>query len=292
MKLVQKILSHGLLIAFFVAAFFIYMNRVELFPQWFAKSPVPASADRSQTKTERPATATTPVSRPDTVVSEPGAVVLKQDVATAKPAVVTAEPADETPPVLTPGDNTPQASTEDVQPGDVQQDSAKNNAEPVFRPLTEKDPVEVAAAGSGNEAEPQPAEVVSAPLEEAGETVEQAVTTGQAAAGPDTAEASDFQARLEQARAYFWQRDIRAALQAYRGLAESYPERAEVWGELGNLYFNIRRTSEAMDSYAQAVKLLTEQGDAERARALLDVMYRLDARRASQFEMRLRQTGG
>ena len=279
MKLVQKILSHGLLIAFFVAAFFIYMNRVELFPQWFAKSPAPASADRSQTKTERPATATTQVSRPDTVVSEPGAVVLEQDVVTAKPA-------DEAPPVSIPGDNTVQAGTEDVQPGDIQQDSVKNDSEPVFRPLTEKDPVEVAEPGSGDEAKPQPAEVVSAPPEEVGGTGEQAV------AGPDTAEASDFQARLEQARAYFWQRDIRAALQAYQSLAESYPERAEVWGELGNLYFNIRRSSEAMDSYAQAVELLTEQGDAERARALLDVMYRLDARRASQFEMRLRQTGG
>jgi hypothetical protein len=292
MKLVQKILSHGLLIAFFVAAFFIYMNRMDLFPQWFAKSSVPASADRSQTKTERPATATTQVSRPDAVVSEPGAVVLKQDVVTAKPDVVTekpdvatAKPADETP-VSAPGDNTVQASTEDVQPRDIQQDSAKNDSEPVFRPLTEKDPVEVAEPGSGDEAKPQPAEVVSAPPEEVGGTGEQAV------AGPDTAEASDFQARLEQARAYFWQRDIRAALQAYQSLAESYPERAEVWGELGNLYFNIRRSSEAMDSYAQAVELLTEQGDAERARALLDVMYRLDARRASQFEMRLRQTGG
>lgn len=279
MKLVQKILSHGLLIAFFVAAFFIYMNRMELFPQWFAKSSPPASADRSQTKTERPATATTPVSRPDTVVSEPDAVVLKQDAVTAKPA-------DEAAPVSIPGDDTVQAGTEDVQPDDIQRDSAKSDSEPVFRPLTEKDPVKVTEPGSGNEAEPPPAEVVSAPPDEVGKKGEQAVTD------PDTAEASDFQARLEQARAYFWQRDIRAALQAYQGLAESYPARAEVWGELGNLYFNVRRTSEAMDSYAQAVELLTEQGDAERARALLDVMYRLDARRASQFEMRLRQTGG
>jgi tetratricopeptide (TPR) repeat protein len=278
MKLVQKILSHGMLIAFFVAAFFVYMNRMELFPQWFAKSSAPASEDHSQTKTERPATATTQVSRPDAVVSEPGAVVLKQDVVTAKPA-------DETP-VSIPGDNTVQAGTEDVQPADIQQDSALNDSEPVFRPLTEKAPVEVTGPGSGNEAEPQPAKVVSAPLEEAGETGEQTV------AGLDTAEASDFQARLEQARAYFWERDISAALQAYQSLADSYPERAEVWGELGNLYFNIRRTSDAMGSYAKAAELLTQQGDAERARALLDVMYRLDARRASQFEMRLRQVGG
>ena len=37
MKLIQKILSHGLLIAFVVGAFFAYTNRAELFPQWFGK---------------------------------------------------------------------------------------------------------------------------------------------------------------------------------------------------------------------------------------------------------------
>ena len=37
MKIVQKIFSHGLLIAFFVAVFFVYLYRGELFPQWFDK---------------------------------------------------------------------------------------------------------------------------------------------------------------------------------------------------------------------------------------------------------------
>ena len=37
MKIIQKILSHGLLIAFFVAVFFIYLYRGDLFPQWFDK---------------------------------------------------------------------------------------------------------------------------------------------------------------------------------------------------------------------------------------------------------------
>ena len=49
MKLVQKVLSHGLLIAFFVAVFFVYMNRAELFPQWFSKA-APVSAAQSQVK--------------------------------------------------------------------------------------------------------------------------------------------------------------------------------------------------------------------------------------------------
>ncbi len=38
MKVVQKILSHGLLITFFVAIFFLYLYRGALFPQWFGAS--------------------------------------------------------------------------------------------------------------------------------------------------------------------------------------------------------------------------------------------------------------
>ena len=38
MKLVQKILSHGLFIAVIVVAFLIYTKRADLFPQWFGAS--------------------------------------------------------------------------------------------------------------------------------------------------------------------------------------------------------------------------------------------------------------
>jgi len=279
MKLVQKVLSHGLLIAFFVAVFFIYMNRAELFPQWFSRS-APVTAEHSQVKAENPATVAGQVSPPDTVVSEPVAVSEM--------------------PAAAPGDNQAQVSAEPVQPAVEPQVHASGGSEPVFRPLPETQPVEVAESVSVNEAGSQQADVVSAPLQEAvaaseEETVastEQLVTEQGAVAGQDSAAADDFQERLEQARAYFWQRDMRAALQTYQSLTESYPERAEVWGELGNLYFNIRKASDAMNAYAHAAELLTEQGDTEGARELLNVMYRLDARRASQFETRLRQTGG
>ena len=55
MKIVQKIFSHGLLIAFFVAVFFIYLYRGELFPQWFDKqaqtevTPSPSPSAAAQT---------------------------------------------------------------------------------------------------------------------------------------------------------------------------------------------------------------------------------------------------
>jgi len=292
MKLVQKVLSHGLLIAFFVAVFFTYMNRVKLFPQWFAK-PAPATTEHSGVMAESPATAASQVPRPD----EGGNT---EDIAPAKPDAVVAESVSETP-AAAPGDNQAQVSAEIAQPAVEPQGHASDASEPVFRPMPETEPVEAAESVSENEAGSQQADVVSAPMEEAvaateEETVastEQVVTEQGAAAGrQDSAAADDFQGRLEQARAYFWQRDMRTALQTYQSLAESYPERAEVWGELGNLYFIIRRASDAMNAYAHAAELLIEQGDAEGARELLNVMYRLDAKRASQIEMRLRQTGG
>ncbi len=281
MKLVQKILSHGLLIAFIVAAFFIYTNRMELFPQWFARS-APATAGHSQVKTKSPAIAAKQESRPDVGGDAQVPVSVKPDTAVSEPIGETPATASE--------DRQVQASAAAVQPepAGVQEHPANDEPEPVFRPLTETEPVEVADAVSGDEAGSQEAEVISAlPEQEVAATTEQAAATGQ-----DAAAASDFQQRLELARAYFWQRDIRAALQTYQSLAESYPERAEVWGELGNLYFNIGKVPAAMNSYAHAVELLVEQGDAVRARELLNVMYRLDARGASQFEMHLRQTGG
>lgn len=320
MKLVQKVLSHGLLIAFFVAVFFIYMNRMELFPQWFAK-PAPATTEHSRVEVESPATVATQVPRPD----EGGSM---QDIVPARPDTVVSESVDETP-AAAPGDNQAQAGAEAVQPDtepqipatsegsepvfrpvqegaevvqpatEPQIPATSGGSEPVFRPVQEKEAVEVAEPASGNEAGLQQADAVSAPMEEAVAATEEEtvasteqVATGQAAADQDTAAASDFQERLELARAHFWQQDMRAALQEYQSLAESYPKRAEVWGELGNLYFNNRKISDAMNAYAHAAELLLEQGDAEGARELLNVMYRLDARSASQFEMRLRQAGG
>jgi hypothetical protein len=80
MKLVQKILSHGLLIAFIVAAFFLVTNRAELFPQWFAKSQASAgkavSERQPDTAAEQPAART--VTRPlpeKTLIKREGAAV-------------------------------------------------------------------------------------------------------------------------------------------------------------------------------------------------------------------------
>jgi tetratricopeptide (TPR) repeat protein len=104
----------------------------------------------------------------------------------------------------------------------------------------------------------------------------------------EPADPADFQSKLEQARALYWRQDIRGAVQAYQGLTESYPDQAEAWGELGNLYFSMQQSTEAAGAYAQAIELLIAKGDSTSARNLLEAMRRLDPGKASELEMQLR----
>ena len=117
------------------------------------------------------------------------------------------------------------------------------------------------------------------------------VTLGTAGPAAVPAGEADFQSQLEQARQHYWRRDMRAAEQAYRRLTDSHPQRAEVWGELGNFYYSQKEMVQATDVYCRAIELLIEQGDAERTRQLLGAMYQLDAEKAKELEAQLRQGG-
>ena len=68
MRLLQKILSHGLLIGFFVAVFFLYLYRVDLFPQWFGGK-AQTVATPSETRTAKPSTGQ--AAAPPSVATQP-----------------------------------------------------------------------------------------------------------------------------------------------------------------------------------------------------------------------------
>ena len=111
--------------------------------------------------------------------------------------------------------------------------------------------------------------------------------------GPQTnPEDARLQQQLERAREFYWQRDLRGAASAYQSLGEAYPENAEVWGEIGNFYFSLRRGEQAGAAYSHAIELLMQNNDPVRARQLLGVLFRLDARKARELETRLQQAGG
>lgn len=297
MKILQKILSHGLLIASFVAAFFIYLYRVELFPQWFDK--------QAQSKATETAEVAEPASgpQPGTPVStgeEPPSVAAGSGAAEDARAApeVSAEPVAGREPPTAPEPLSAAAPVRDVEPA---------HSEPMTEaPATTEYPAEpvipradVAAAAQYRPLAPEelkkerydpvapvPASVVSAPhyrpLEAKTVATVPAKVSGE----------SDFQSQLEGARQHYWRRDVGAAEKAYRQLTESYPQRAEVWGELGNLYYAQNKLMEATDAYYRAIELLIEQGDAGQARQMLGAMYQLNSDKANDLERRLRQVGG
>lgn len=336
MKLLQKILSHGLLIAFLVALFFLYQERTELFPQWFGQSAQHASAPvKAVTKAPAPA----PIEpEPAPVAAEPAPVAVVDDVlaaaatpsqeqpaietidepvavtpaATDRPAPVFRPLDDEEPAESTPAADSDTAAADDnvaasvaVTPPVAEQPeaapetaAAEQQSAAVAETLAEAAPIQelapVIAPVAPPVAEATPAEEPVAAPQADGEqaAVESAEPVAQA---PDTAPAAAdpvFQSRLEQARSLFWQRNTRAALQAYRALTADYPDSAQAWGELGNLYFNLRQAPAAAGAYARAIDLLIAQGEFMQAHQLLGVMYRLNTRQARQLETRLRQAGG
>ncbi|HHH43756.1 MAG TPA: hypothetical protein ENK49_06430 [Gammaproteobacteria bacterium] len=310
MKLVQKILSHGLLITFIVLAFFFYMNRVELFPQWFSK-PAPTAVSRAPAVVDKPAAAVPdPEADRDAPLAPPVEVEsVEVDQGIVAPEQVAPVSAGQSP-VVEPDTSAETAIAEPA--GNPEQGGAVTAAAPVAvspapdaavadsRPSAETESPDAAVAAEAEAMQPvvaNTAEEITASVDvqtqTAAETAPAVAEPPQPAGEPETADSDTvFQQQLELARAYFWKRDIQAALQAYRILSENWPEHAEVWGEMGNLYFSIRRKPEAVNAYAHAIELLTAQGDRAQARALLDVVYRLDARRAGQLEMSLRQAGG
>jgi hypothetical protein len=380
MKLMQKILSHGLLIGFFVASFFTYLYRAELFPQWFGDTTRTAALpDRSQpvAPTAAPKLSTGGADTAAVAESQSAAVDLPsgtdpgeeaptphsgvmQDTASDLPPLVSALDVDQAPPQVlkaapdaAPSGSEPEAGSESVtdsawgsdlpppgparyrpldqEPDTVPTVAVENTVQDAVAPPTEQENVAAATAPvqaepltgiaadrpavqtaseppSAQIAEPTMATVppvaMAAPEQTPVQVVQPATATEPpvSVATPDVApvqvappnkvpanNVQEFQQQLAVARNYFWRRDLRGALQAYQNLARAWPAQADVWGELGNLYLRIGNRPAAAEAYYRAMTILLDQGESERAHDLLEVLYGLDATRASEIEKRFRQ---
>jgi hypothetical protein len=292
MKILQKILSHGLLIAFFIAVFFVYLYRGDLFPQWFdeqAQTGVAPSESAAGQSSASGAQEAQPVhaeaagtgGESQAVVHEPTQLIAE----TVDPPTVT-ESASAAVPVAVPlaaqsetGTDVPAAG---IRPAEPAAPTADATTAAQYRPVGSKE----AARQSYKPVAEVPDSVTTTP--------EFRPLKAKKPPPPAKAEVpadADFQSQLDQARQHYWRRDMPAAEQAYRRLTESHPERAELWGELGNLFFSQNERVQATDAYYRAIELLIEQGDAEQARQLLGAMYQLDAEKANELETRLRLAG-
>jgi tetratricopeptide (TPR) repeat protein len=296
MKLVQRVLSHGLLIAIIVAAFFAYTKREELFPQLLVKTEkqVQQTADQEPSNTVQPYQ-----SVPDEQDDDDDARQVTDPLsATGAPAPVDTSDS--------PGDAQQTLSdTGDSAPGQVPGRIADTPDDIVDDEIDDKSPESPGVAESisqGGLQETEVSEVSDTPVQttESTATSEAALAAVQSG-GNDQVTVStqqslsqsdvDLERQLEVARQHYWQRDLRSAAEAYRTLSETYPKNPDVWGEMGNLYFNLRQREPASAAYSRCIELLIEQGEEVRARQMLNVLYQLGAPGARELEARMQQAG-
>jgi hypothetical protein len=300
MKMLQKILSHGLLIAVIVAAFFLYTNRAELLPNWFGK----AGSETAQTDgVNQSATvqATDPVAATQETKST-GTADLNAETTTSVP--VTPETALATP---VPGAVGTYRPLEPAEQGVAASDtrSAQVPETPVYRPQEDEavDTNAVAAGETGMGVGETPDESTRPEEQVAGsEVVDQQPAPVEQPAAPETtavvapgtasnkSEGKTVQQQLEEARQLYWQKDVTGATEVYEALGRDYPGDADIWGEIGNFYYSVQQSESAGTAYYRTVSLLIDKGDTQKARQLLGVLYELDANRGRELDARLQQS--
>lgn len=294
MKIVQRLLSHSLLIIVVVAASSAYVYRAELFPERFGTSASATGGNGMEEMVD--AMRAKAESLKEQVVSAVGSSEPQVD---ATPATEPAAAAPELPPVVagadvSSGDEVPAASNDVV------------NSDVAGRDVVTDDVVTSDAAKVAVAETPQfrPSAPDSAPEQDAPPTTLARVETPQPQPAADTTAAPQSSADnatgsgdtaskateqlLRAAREAFWQRDFVTAEGHYKSLLEQQQDNPDVFGELGNLYFQLGRWPLAAEAYLQAGRRLVEQGEPLRAQHLLRVLRGLDMRKAAQLEMTMR----
>ena len=101
--------------------------------------------------------------------------------------------------------------------------------------------------------------------------------------------ANDIQPRLEAARNAYWSRDLKGAEALYKSLIADAPTNADIKGELGNLYYGMRRMNEAADMYHKAGLQLIADGNKRQIMPLIGVLQSIAPDKANDLRSRLSQ---
>ena len=318
MRLIQKILSHGLLIVLIVVAVLVYIRRDELPLPWIGTK---GKAVQHQTARDHKPDKLSP--KPDAGKPEhhnqkaPVATVArmkgreeKKDKSVEKfdiPPAPVVEPAVAPPPKQAidkvpsmPVGKKPVKHTEHsvatvpapdmILPEKVVQAKPATAPDheveyrPKREPVSPAIPIPRPAVSTPARAEAREQHMATAPVQMTQSVPRKPVVkTGSTAAG------STEKKLLQKARQLFWQRNIQAAEAVYRELGDSYPEKPDVWGEIGDFYFSLRLRKPAAYAYSRCIELLIRQGKRERAQQILGILYRLDAPRARELELQLQR---
>ena len=114
-----------------------------------------------------------------------------------------------------------------------------------------------------------------------GETAEATpAAPAQAAAEP----APDVDSRINAARRAFWDGDVDQAERLYAALAGQFPDRADIAGELGNIYYTAGRYPEAAQYYYVVAQHLLADGNKAQAQAMIAVLVSIAPDMAKDLE--------
>lgn len=286
MKLLQRMLSHGLLIAIVVVAGLAYWYRAELFPDQFgpvqprtvAGKPVVESGHGHEDDAATAAPAATPETQDTT-----------RDDAAAGSGMAASAPDADLPPMRKEVPESPagtaEAAPEPVTPvsgagmGNEPGTAPEPVAEPQFRPLESEREAEEAAM-------PETVARIEVPEPPQAETGPADTTASQ----PVATDGKGYERRMDAAREAFWRKDFSTAEQAYRDLVQLAPDNPDAYGELGNLYYQQGQWQQAADAYYEAAQRLLNRGERYPAQHLLRVLWNLDSDKARALESMLNDT--
>lgn len=94
------------------------------------------------------------------------------------------------------------------------------------------------------------------------------------------------------ARAAYWQRDLKKAINLYEALIARHPGQADVLGELGNIYFMMRDRQKATESYLAAGELLVASDRPMSANKALMPLRMLDPKKADVLRQKIFAASG
>lgn len=90
---------------------------------------------------------------------------------------------------------------------------------------------------------------------------------------------------LQAARKAFWSGNLDVSEAAYIKYLKQFPEDANVFGELGNLYQSMGNRQAALNAYVEAAFRLQLQGEYQQLQQIVELLYKAGDPRAEQFQM-------
>jgi len=317
MKVIRYLLSHALLLAFFLALGFAYYNRAQLF-----SDDINAKIDstvhgivarvRSFPEQPEPVTQTSESNQPESNQVVASETTAPETVAQKEEIQETTVSADQTSEVA-------QSSESDVKPAQT---------EPVTSlPVDEIVVDSVSVTGQQQEVVTQTtvedSVTENAGIESTGEATEQTVETASPAepvlsdaeGTPETVVAQTMEATdsvpaaeqeqtptvstdkeavtksnvelLNQARLAFQSGDSNKAVTLYQELSDLNPDDPNTYGELGNVLYSQGRWQQAGQAYYEAATRLLQQGQIEQVQYLHRVIHGLDRESADKLRSQM-----